>query len=148
MTTDGCPHPLAYMPAGCFLDVAKVAKEYFKEKGIKSNAGYDVPIVAVGKLNYPDMDEQALRDGRCDMIMLGRPVLADPEWCKKAYAGDVDKIRPCIGCQEGCINEFVEGGHPQCAVNPRTGHEDVLPKVMPPAPVPKKIGVVGGGPRA
>lgn len=140
------PHPPAYMPAGCFLDVAKVAKEYFKEKGIKSNAGYDVPIVAVGKLNYPDMDEQALRDGRCDMIMLGRPVLADPEWCKKAYAGDVDKIRPCIGCQEGCINEFVEGGHPQCAVNPRTGHEDVLPKVMPPAPVPKKIGVVGGGP--
>lgn len=58
----------------------------------------------------------------------------------------MDKIRPCIGCQEGCINEFVEGGHPQCAVNPRTGHEDVLPKVMPPAPVPKKIGVVGGGP--
>ena len=140
------PHPPAYMPAGCFLDVAKVAKEYFKERGVKSNAGFEVPIVAVGKLNYPDMDEKALRDGKCDMIMLGRPVLADPDWCKKAYAGDVDQIRPCIGCQEACVNEFVEGGHPQCAVNPRTGHEDVLPKQSAPAVTAKKIGVVGGGP--
>lgn len=140
------PHPPAYMPAGCFLDVAKVAKEYFKERGVKSNAGFEVPIVAVGKLNYPDMDEKALRDGKCDMIMLGRPVLADPDWCRKAYAGDVDQIRPCIGCQEACVNEFVEGGHPQCAVNPRTGHEDVLPKQSAPAVTAKKIGVVGGGP--
>ena len=139
------PHPPAYMPAGCFLDVAKVAKEYFKERGVKSNAGFEVPIVAVGKLNYPDMDEKALRDGKCDMIMLGRPVLADPDWCRKAYAGDVDQIRPCIGCQEACVNEFVEGGHPQCAVNPRTGHEDVLPKQSAPAVTAKKIGVVGGG---
>jgi len=140
------PHPPAYMPAGCFLDVARVAREYFREKEILSNAGYPIPIVAVGKLNYPDMDEQALRDGRCDMIMLGRPVLADPDWCNKAYAGKVDSIRPCIGCQEGCVNEFVEGGHPQCAVNPRTGSEDVLPKAPVPASVKKKIGVVGGGP--
>lgn len=126
--------------------MAKVAKEYFKERGVKSNAGFEVPIVAVGKLNYPDMDEKALRDGKCDMIMLGRPVLADPDWCRKAYAGDVDQIRPCIGCQEACVNEFVEGGHPQCAVNPRTGHEDVLPKQSAPAVTAKKIGVVGGGP--
>ena len=140
------PHPPAGMPAGCFLDVSKVAKEYFKERGVKSNAGFEVPIVAVGKLNYPDMDEKALRDGKCDMIMLGRPVLADPDWCRKAYAGDVDQIRPCIGCQEACVNEFVEGGHPQCAVNPRTGHEDVLPKQSAPAVTAKKIGVVGGGP--
>ena len=116
------------------------------KSGVKSNAGFEVPIVAVGKLNYPDMDEKALRDGKCDMIMLGRPVLADPDWCKKAYAGDVDQIRPCIGCQEACVNEFVEGGHPQCAVNPRTGHEDVLPKQSAPAVKVKKIGVVGGGP--
>ena len=45
------------------------------------------------------------------MIMLGRPLLADPEWPNKAYAGRVADIRPCIGCQEGCLNEFVEGGH-------------------------------------
>ena len=140
------PHPPAYMPAGCFLDIAKVVKDYFREMNILSNAGVPVPVVAVGKLNYPDMDEQALRDERCDMIMLGRPLLADPDWAQKAYAGEVEKIRPCIGCQEGCVNEFVEGGHPQCAVNPRTGFEDVLPRRLIPAEKSKRIGVVGGGP--
>lgn len=140
------PHPPAGMPAGCFLDISRIAKEHFKEKGIKSNAGLEVPIVAVGKLGYPDLAEKAIRDGACDMIMLGRPLLADPEWCNKAYAGEVEKIRPCIGCQEGCINEFVLGGHPQCAVNPRTGFEDVLPQVLPKAEKVKNICVVGGGP--
>lgn len=139
------PHPPAGMPAGCFLDVSKVAKEYFAARGIKSNAGVEVPIVAVGKLGYPDLAEKALRDGKCDMVMLGRPVLADPEWCNKTYAGKVEDIRPCIGCQEGCVNEFVEGGHPQCAVNPRTGFEDILPRVPNKAEVAKKIAVIGGG---
>lgn len=139
------PHPPAGMPAGCFLDIAKVAKEYFAARGVKSNAGVDVPIVAVGKLGYPDLAEQALIDGKCDMVMLGRPVLADPEWANKAYAGKVSEIRPCIGCQEGCVNEFVEGGHPQCAVNPRTGFEEIVPKSFPKAEVSKRIAVVGGG---
>ena len=139
------PHPPAGMPAGCFLDVSKVAKEYFAARGVKSNLGIPVPIVAVGKLGYPDLAEQALRDGKCDMVMLGRPVLADPDWCNKAYAGKVEDIRPCIGCQEGCVNEFVEGGHPQCAVNPRTGFEDVMPKKFPKAEKAKRIAVIGGG---
>ncbi|MBQ2223608.1 MAG: FAD-dependent oxidoreductase, partial [Oscillospiraceae bacterium] len=139
------PHPPAGMPAGCFLDVSKVAKEYFAARGIKSNAGLPVPIVAVGKLGYPDIAEKALRDGKADMIMLGRPVLADENWCNKAYAGQVSEIRPCIGCQEGCVNEFVEGGHPQCAVNPRTGFEDLYPAEPPMAKVVKHIAVVGAG---
>ena len=140
------PHPPSYMPAGCFLEVAKAAKDYFDSRGVKSLVGEKVPIVAVGKLGYPDLAEKALRDGMCDMIMLGRPVLADPNWCNKAYAGEVEKIRPCIGCQEACVNEFVEGGHPQCAVNARTGFEDVVPRLPIPAETPKKIAVIGGGP--
>ena len=139
------PHPPAGMPAGCFLDVSKVAKEYFAARGVKSNVGIEVPIVAVGKLGYPDLAEQALRDGKCDMVMLGRPILADPEWANKAYAGKVSEIRPCIGCQEGCVNEFVEGGHPQCAVNPRTGFEEIVPRSFPMTDLPKRIAVVGGG---
>lgn len=140
------PHPPAGMPAGCFLDISRIAKEHFKEKGIKSNMGIEVPIVAVGKLGYPDLAEKAIRDGSCDMVMLARPLLADPEWCNKAYAGDVERIIPCIGCQEGCVNEFVEGGHPQCAVNPRTGFEDVIPEIPAKPEKVKKIGVIGGGP--
>ena len=140
------PHPPAGMPAGCFLDISRTAKEYFKARDIKSNMGLEVPIVAVGKLGYPDLAEKALRDGSCDMVMLARPLLADPEWANKAYAGDVEEIIPCIGCQEGCINEFVEGGHPQCAVNPRTGFEDVMPEIPGEPERVKNIAVVGAGP--
>jgi len=140
------PHPPASMPAGCFLPVSRLVKEAFEKENILSNAGVPVPVVAVGKLGYPDLAERALRDGDCDMVMLGRPLLADPEWPNKAYAGRVDDITPCIGCQEGCLNEFVEGGHPQCAVNPRTAFEYLYPAIPAPAEVKKKIAIVGAGP--
>lgn len=140
------PHPPASMPPGCFLDISKIAKDYFAQNNILSNAGKEVPVVAVGKLGYPDLAEQALRDEKCDMVMLGRPLLADPDWCNKAYAGRVEDITPCIGCQEGCINEFVEGGHPQCAVNPRSSFEYIMPFNLVPAKEKKKIGVIGAGP--
>ena len=140
------PHPPGSMPPGCFLDISKIVKDYFAENKIMSNAGVPVPVVAVGKLGYPDLAEKALREGLCDMVMLGRPLLADPMWPKKAYAGQVSDIRPCIGCQEGCINEFVEGGHPQCSVNPRTGFEHAIPDVPAPAKIVKRIAVVGAGP--
>ncbi|MEG1529239.1 MAG: FAD-dependent oxidoreductase, partial [Clostridia bacterium] len=140
------PHPPSSMPSGCYLDISEIAKKFFKENNIKSNLGIDVPIVAVGKLGYPDVAEKALRDGKCDMVMLGRPLLADPEWCNKAYAGKVKDIRPCIGCQEACLNEFVEGGHPQCAVNPRTAYEEEYSAEIPKADTLKKIAVIGAGP--
>ncbi len=140
------PHPPASMPPGCFLDISKIAKDYFKENNILSNAGIEVPVVAVGKLGYPDLAEQALRDEKCDMVMLGRPLLADPDWPNKVYSGRVNEIIPCIGCHEGCINEFVEGGHPQCAVNPRTSFEYIMPHNLIPAKEKKKIGVIGAGP--
>ena len=140
------PHPPSGMPPGCFLPVSRLVKEYFRDNKIISNAGLPVPVAGVGKLGYPDFAEKALRDGSCDLVMLGRPLLADPEWPNKAYAGRTVEITPCIGCQEGCINEFVEGGHIQCAVNPRTGFEHVFPANPVPAAKPLKIAVVGAGP--
>ena len=140
------PHPPGSMPPGCFLDIAKITKDYFAKNNILSNQGIPVPVVAVGKLGYPDLAEQALRDGMCDMVMLGRPLLADPEWPNKARTGRVNEIRPCIGCQEACLNEFVEGGHPQCAVNPRTAFEEFYAKEPPKAANPCKIAVIGAGP--
>lgn len=140
------PHPPAGMPPGCFLEVSKLVKEYFKEQKVISNAGKEVPVVAVGKLGYPDLAEEALRDEKCDMVMLGRPLLADPYWPTKVYKGEIDDIIPCIGCQEGCINEFVEGGHPQCAVNPRTSFEYQMPLELTPTNKAKNVGVVGAGP--
>ncbi|HPH96258.1 MAG TPA: FAD-dependent oxidoreductase [Anaerolineaceae bacterium] len=140
------PHPPNSMPAGCYLAVSRLVKAHFAQKGVLSNAGVPVPVVAVGKLGYPDLAEKALRDDLCDMVMLARPLLADANWCNKAFAGQVGQIRPCIGDQEACINEFIEGGHPQCSVNPRTGFEELIPSELTPAARPLKVAVVGAGP--
>jgi 2-enoate reductase len=141
------PHPPGPMPPGCYIDAARIVKERFAERGIRSNAGLELPVVAVGKLGFPDLAESALREGECDMIMLGRPLLADPEWANKAFAGQVSRIRPCIGDQEGCLGELVEGGRPSCAVNPRSGFEDRLDgSELSRAHSPGRVAVVGAGP--
>lgn len=140
------PHPPASMPSGCYLAISEIVKRYFNDFEIKSNKGIPVPVVAVGKLGYPDLAEKSLRDDKCDMVMLGRPLLADPDWCNKAYNGEVENIRPCIGCQEACLNEFVEGGHPQCAVNPRTAFEEEYSREIPKAEKKKYVAVIGAGP--
>jgi 2-enoate reductase len=140
------PHPPGPMPPGVFLKVAKILRDFLIRDGIRSNAGLPVPVAAVGKLGYPDVAERALRDGDCDMVMLARPLLADPDWPRKVYAGQVRDIAPCIGDQEACLNEIVRGGHIQCAVNPRTGFEGRFPAVAPRTSTPKRIAVVGAGP--
>jgi len=140
------PHPPGPMPPGCYLPIARMVRGFFEEKGVRSNAGLPVPVVAVGKLGYPDLAEKALREEMCDMIMLARPLLADPEWPAKAYAGRVKDICPCIGDQEACLNEMVHGGQMQCAVNPRCGLEDVIPAVPATVNRKKKVAVVGAGP--
>lgn len=140
------PHPPSSMPSGCFLEIAEIVKKYFKDNNIKSNMGLEVPVVAVGKLGYPDLAEKALIDEKCDMIMLARPLLADPEWPNKAYKGNTMDIRPCIGCHEACIKEFIEGGHPQCAVCPTTTFESGILSGLPKASEKKKIAVIGAGP--
>lgn len=141
------PHPPGPMAPGCYLEASRIVKENFKARGVRSNAGLEVPVVAVGKLGYPDVAEAALRDGDCDMVMLGRPLLADPEWPNKAFSGRVSEICPCIGDQEACLNELVEGGHLQCTVNPRAGFEDILDgSELAPAARPRKVAVIGAGP--
>lgn len=140
------PHPPSSMPAGCYLSISEIVKKHFKEKGILSNQNKEIPVVAVGKLGYPDIAEKALIDKKADMIMLARPLLSDPEWPNKAYAGKVEDIVPCIGCQEACLNEFLEGGHLQCAVCPTTGFEEEFSQEIPAAEVLKKIAVIGAGP--
>jgi 2-enoate reductase len=140
------PHPPGSMPSGCYLEIAHLVKDYFKNIGLKTNTGSEVPVVAVGKLGYPDLAERALRNGDCDMVMLARPLLADPEWPAKAFSGRVNEIRPCICDQEACLKAFVIGTHIQCAVNPRTGFEDVFPYQPSIASKVKRIAVIGGGP--
>lgn len=105
----------------------------------------DVPIMTHGRFGDVDKAEAALRDGVCDVAVIGRGLLADPDLPNKVLAGRPDTIRPCISCNEGCIARVYNGETATCALNPRCGHEDGSIDI-PPAVHPKKLLVVGAGP--
>ncbi len=106
----------------------------------------DVPVMVVGRFLDPEFAEQALQDGRADMIVMGRPLLADPELPNKVKEGRLADIRRCISCQN-CIDSMFlwpMDARMNCAVNPATGREQTHRYKK--APVPKHIVVVGAGP--
>jgi len=84
-----------------------------------------------------------LQEGKADFIMLGRALLADPEWANKVKEEKLDDIRPCIGCQE-CFIKTGSDKYLSCAVNPATGMEREF--IIKPAEKKKTVLVVGGGP--
>lgn len=105
-----------------------------------------VPVIAVGQIRWPATAERALRDGDADLIALGRPLLADPQWAAKARSGATDRIRPCTSCNYCVTMGSGENGRIGCAENPRTGRElEALPR-LPDDGVTRHATVVGGGP--
>ncbi|MDX9698751.1 MAG: FAD-dependent oxidoreductase [Rhodocyclaceae bacterium] len=104
-----------------------------------------VPVIGVGQIRSPEMADAAIARGDADLIALGRPLLADPEWVNKALYGEVSAIRPCTSCNYCVIMHAGETGRIGCAENPRTGHElDTIPEAG--ALRGQSAIVVGGGP--
>ncbi len=103
-----------------------------------------VPVVAVNRINMPEVAERILASGQADLVSLARPLLADPEWPAKARAGRAKSINTCIACNQACLDHIFEGKVASCLVNPRAGHETELNYV--PAATPRRIAVVGAGP--
>lgn len=102
-----------------------------------------VPVLAAGMIRTPTMAEQALADGEGDIITLGRPLLADPDWPNKARAGRDEDIRPCTTCN-WCVGRGGRHLGTACAENPRAGHE-ADPRV-PAFGQGRTAAVVGAGP--
>ncbi|MDB5869190.1 MAG: fadH, partial [Polaromonas sp.] len=108
-------------------------------------AASGVPVIAVGQIRLPETAERAVREGDADLIALGRPLLADPQWARKARVGHVDQIRPCTSCNYCVTMGSGENGIVGCAENPRTGRElEALPHAAPGAG--GRVVVVGAGP--
>jgi 2,4-dienoyl-CoA reductase-like NADH-dependent reductase (Old Yellow Enzyme family) len=126
--------PSMYVEQGCFAHLAEAVKRRVS-----------VPVVAVGRIKHPDMAEALLRDGRADVVALGRSLLADPEWPAKAAAGAPGTIRPCIACCLGCIHAVFQLEPGGCVVNPDVGREFLLSGIEPAEP-PRACLVVGAGP--
>ena len=102
----------------------------------------DVPVMVVGRIHDPALAEEILRRGDADLVVMGRPLLADPELPEKARTGRVREIRRCISCQH-CIDSM-ERRQMSCAVNGRSGREAERPLAR--APRARRVVVVGGGP--
>ena len=103
-----------------------------------------LPLVATNRINMPEIAEQVLARGDIDMVSMARPLLADPDWVKKAASGRRDQINTCIACNQACLDHAFENKTASCLVNPRACAETEL--VYRKAAREKRIAVVGAGP--
>jgi 2,4-dienoyl-CoA reductase (NADPH2) len=103
-----------------------------------------IPLVATNRINTPEVAEQLLADGMCDMVSMARPFLADPDFVRKAAEGKADEINTCIGCNQACLDHTFGGKITSCLVNPRACHETLMP--TPPIQAKEPIAVIGAGP--
>ncbi|MEQ6249240.1 NADPH-dependent 2,4-dienoyl-CoA reductase [Sulfitobacter sp. HNIBRBA3233] len=103
-----------------------------------------IPLITSNRINTPEVAEEVLAEGCADMVSLARPMLADPDFVKKAAAGKSSHIAPCIACNQACLDHTFGGKISSCLVNPRACYETEL--IVAPADTPKSIAVVGAGP--
>lgn len=106
-----------------------------------------VPVLSVGRYNTPELAERVLADGHADFISTGRELLADPDFPRKAQERQASEIRPCIACEQGCIDRWVSAPDITCIGNPETGREPLRGRQTPArAERQSSVLVVGGGP--
>jgi len=127
-------YPSSYMGhEGTHLDAAAAVK-----------AAVKLPVVSGGRILTPAFADQAIADGRCDMVFVARSVIADPEWPNKCRDDQTSEIRACIGDLEGCFLRSCYGQAVGCTVNPDIGFEHEGP--VPRAETSKTVLIVGAGP--
>lgn len=125
-------HPPMYQEKGLYRKYAKLMKE-----------NVNVPILMAGRMDNPEMASACIADGTCDIISLGRPLLADPDYVNKLRANRYEFVRPCLSCQEGCMGRVQEYSALNCAVNPQACRERDM--AYQPICRSKKVLIVGGG---
>ncbi|MEM2709789.1 MAG: FAD-dependent oxidoreductase [Candidatus Methanomethylicia archaeon] len=120
-------------PQGCIIHLAENVKK-----------AVSIPIIIANKIRDVDFAEKILRDGKADLIALGRPLIADPDYPKKASEGRINDIVPCTSCCK-CIQYVLEKETSiRCEVNPIAGREGEY--VFSLASKRRKVLIIGGGP--
>lgn len=131
--------PSMNYPLGVYVPYAASIKAHLNE------AGYQIPVIAVGRIVDPRQAEGILAEGQADFVAMNRAIIADPELPKKVMEGRLDDIRTCMGANEGCIGRLYVGKPITCVQNPVIGRETELAEWQP-AERKKRVVVVGGGP--
>jgi 2,4-dienoyl-CoA reductase-like NADH-dependent reductase (Old Yellow Enzyme family) len=106
-----------------------------------------VPTIVVGRIMTLDQASHIVASGQADMVSMVRALIADPELVNKARRGDTHLVRPCIGSSFGCVGQLMSTGRLSCVVNVAAAAETAVSFEPPgPAPVRRRVLVVGGGP--
>jgi len=103
-----------------------------------------IPLITTNRINMPDVAEKILADGEADMVSMARPLLADPDWVRKAQSARSERINTCIACNQACLDHVFENALASCMLNPRACREGEI--VIRPAAAKKSFAVVGAGP--
>ena len=125
--------PMGVQPYGFFVKIAGDIKK-----------AVNVPVSAVGRIMDADMAARVIESGMADIVAMGRPLLADPDWGTKIAAGKACDIRRCISCNKGCTDAIQNRQFLSCVLNAENGYENT--RSIQPAAQKKKIAVLGGGP--
>lgn len=104
----------------------------------------NVPVIASHRINDPQVAREMLANGCCDMVAMGRALIADPQLPKKARSGRENEIVHCVACAQGCFDHLFEMRSVECLCNPRAGNE--YKEKASGTDESKKVLVVGGGP--
>lgn len=126
-------HPPMYFNKGMYLPLTEQLKKVVS-----------VPVMVAGRMDDPDLAVNALKTRKLDAIGLGRPLLTDENYVNKVFINDLEDIRPCLGCHDGCFGRAASGGRGSCAVNPECGREPFV--MLKKTTEPKKVVIIGGGP--
>jgi 2,4-dienoyl-CoA reductase-like NADH-dependent reductase (Old Yellow Enzyme family)/thioredoxin reductase len=130
----GISIPSMYAKQGVFIHLAEEIKKVVS-----------IPVIGVGRIKNPEHADRIIKEGRADMVSMGRAHLADPELANKAKSGNIADIRPCLGCCLGCVHNVFQLGAATCVMNPEVNREYLF-KGYKKVATPKKILVVGAGP--
>jgi 2,4-dienoyl-CoA reductase (NADPH2) len=103
-----------------------------------------IPVCASNRINTPEIAEAVLASGDADFVSMARPLLADPDFVRKAATGRAASINTCIACNQACLDHTFANELASCLVNPRACHETEL--VVRPVTAVRRIAVVGAGP--
>ncbi len=136
----GCYESLDYIFTPYYLGDA--CEMYVTQKVKES--GIQIPLLNAGS-HTPETAKKAVEDGLVDLVMIGRGMIADPQFANKLRLGDREDIRPCLRCNEECTKRLMMSLAPiSCAVNCQVGQETRAE--IRPAAVQKHIAIIGGGP--
>lgn len=103
-----------------------------------------IPVICANTIRKKEDVEDILANGKADMVAMARPMLADPDYARKALSGQWEDIRQCLSCQY-CFKTLDGGKSLRCAVNPETGREYMYKGESGRTDSPMKILVIGGG---